>query len=159
MADPVTALMVLAAAGTVGESYMDIKGEQAGEQALDLKEKADKLRFTQKTLSNYDVMQKVLDRETASASVRGVALSSPSITAEATDVFNLGAKEQTNIDIERAIARENISLERRNIQNSLFSKLFSNATSLATSLASAKAGMPTKTGGAFAGAKAGGVAG
>lgn len=159
MADPVTALMVIAAAGTVGESYMDIKAEQAGEEALDLKEKADKLRFTQKTLSNYDTMQKVLDRETATASTRGVALSSASLGAQTIDIFNTGSKEQANLDIEKAIARENISLERRNIQNSLFSKLFSNATSLATSLASAKAGMPTKTGGAFTGAKAGGVAG
>ena len=145
MADPVTAMIVVAGVGAAGKvvgAGFKMDAADAAEEALDLQSKQQTLIFQQKSLSNYEVTQKVLDRQIAQATTRGVALSSPSFNAIQRETLNIGAKEGSNIEIESALAKENIATEKLNVRRSLAASLFGDIFETGMSFASIGTKMP-----------------
>lgn len=130
-------------ASKVGQMEMQSRAAAAREAALDLQSKQQTVQYQQKTLNNYDVMEKVLDAQTAAQTVRGTAFSSPSFNAIQRSTVNIGAKKQKNLDIEDSITQSNIAIEKRNVRNSLYAQLFGDAADISMSAMSAASKMPT----------------
>jgi len=140
-----TAAIVMAAVATgaeVAKGAMEYKSAGAKERALDLQAKEIKRETQEKTLSNYDVMEKTIEAQQAYMTTTGLAFSSPSYNAIQRNTLNIGAKKQRNIDIEAGIAERNIEFEKENVKNTLYAQLFGDAASAAFSIASVAGKMP-----------------
>jgi hypothetical protein len=137
------AMAAVAAGATVGKMGMEVAAENQKEKALDLQAKEMALQTQQKTLANYDVMEKVLDAQQAHMTVTGTAFSSPSYNAIARNTLNIGSKKQRNTDIEGDLADENIKIEKENVRNTLYAQLFGDTANLAMSAFSVAAKAPT----------------
>lgn len=124
-------LEVIGAGGPVGEMGFQISASESDKRALALQHEQQMIQYQQKTISNYDSLQKVLQAEEAEATVRGVSLSSPSLGAIARNQMNTSAKTQQNLDIEKSIQDENYENEKSNVQDTLFAKLFGDVTTAA----------------------------
>jgi hypothetical protein len=136
-------MATVAVGAEVGKSVFEFQAANAKEHALDLQAKEMELQTQQKTLSNYDVMEKVLDAQIAHMTTTGAAFSSPSFNAIQRGTLNIGSKKQKNINIEGELAQENIDIEKQNVRNTLFSQLFGNAANAAMSTASVASKMPS----------------
>jgi hypothetical protein len=136
----------VAVGATVGKAGFEIAGANERERALDLEAKQIALQTQQKTLNNYDVMEKVLAAQEAHMTVTGTAFSSPSYNAIQRNTFNIGAKKQRNTEIEGELAEENIKIEKQNVRNTLYAQLFGDVSNLAMSAASVYTKVPTKAG-------------
>jgi hypothetical protein len=133
------------AAATVGKMAAESSAAQATLKGLELQRKQSEVQYQQKTLANYDLMEKVLDAQKASAGVKGFALSSPSFNAIQRETYNVGTREQKNIEIEKNLAQANIAVEKENVKKSLFSSLFGDVLGLASIGQSLFKSIPTKT--------------
>lgn len=140
-----TAAIVMAAVAggaAIGKAGFEMKAADQKNEALDLQAKEQKLQYQQKTLGNLDVMEKVLDAQTAAMTTRGVAFSSPSFNAIQRATLNIGAKKQQNLESEQSLAEANIEAEKANVKNTLFAQLFGDASELAMSAAGIYAKAP-----------------
>lgn len=129
-------------ASEVGKSDEEIKAANAEENALDLQAKQTALQTQQKTLSNYDVLQKVLDAQIAHQTTTGTAFSSPSFNAIQRATLNIGSKKQSNIDIEGDLEQANIDIEKKNVRSKLYAQLFGNAAETAMTAFTVGSKMP-----------------
>jgi hypothetical protein len=144
MADPVTALTVVAAGATIGKGVMQYEEAESKETALDLQAKQNILTFQQKQLSTLDSVSKVLDRQEAQATVRGIDTSmSPSFNAIERETLNVGAKEGRNLNTESSLMERNVDIEKQNVKNTLYGQLFGDVAGAATSFASLQSKIPT----------------
>jgi|SRR5580693_2609879 hypothetical protein len=132
----------VAVASEVGKSVAQVKAAESQGKALELQALEKQLETQQKTLSNYDVMEKVLDAQIAHQTITGTAFSSPSFNAIQRQTLNIGSRKQKNIDIEGELAQENIKLERQNVKTTLFAQLFGNTAQAATAAFSIYSKMP-----------------
>jgi hypothetical protein len=140
-----TAALVMAgvaAAAEVGKMGAESAAAKANDRALDLQAKQMELQNAQKTLSNYDVLQKVLDAQEAHMTVTGTAFSSPSFNAIQRATLNIASKKQKNLDIENEFNEENIRIEKQNVRNTLYSQLFGDTATIAMTGASLYHGAP-----------------
>ncbi len=133
----------IAIGSKVGQANMENEAAQAKEQSLDVQSNQQTLTYQQKTLSNYDVMEKVIDAQTAAMTTRGTAFSSPSFNAIQRNTLNIGAKNQKNTDTENELAQANIAAEKENVKNTLYAQLFGDVSSTAMSAFSIASKMPT----------------
>jgi hypothetical protein len=140
------AMAGIAIGAEVGKSDAEIKSAHAQEQALDLQAKQTALQTQQKTLSNYDVLQKVLDAQIAHQTVTGTAFSSPSFNAIQRNAVNIGSKKQRNTDIEGDLEQANIEIEKKNVRSKLYAELFGNVADTANTAFSVASKMPTSGG-------------
>lgn len=122
--DPVTVALVLAAGSAVGKGFFQFQSADTRRHALDLQMEENRLQFQQRTIANYDQVQRVLEAQQAQMTVRGVAFSSPSYKAIAGDTFNIGMKNQRNIELEQRINESNLEIEKKNVKKTLFAQLF-----------------------------------
>ncbi|MBX4189684.1 hypothetical protein KW791_00080 [Candidatus Parcubacteria bacterium] len=136
----------VAAASKAGQMVAETQAAKQKEDALDLQSRQQTLVYQQKTLSNYDVMEKVLDAQTAAMTTRGVGFESPSFNAIQRATYNVGAKKQRNLDIEEDLGQANIDLEKDNVKKTLHAQLFGDASSLAISALAFGRNMPTQGG-------------
>lgn len=146
-----TAAIVLGAVAIVGEGaslYESYQGEQAKLSAIDLEQKQSTIQSQQKSLANLDLIDKVLARQTAEATTRGVALSSPSFNAIQRETLNEGAKAGQNIAVEGSIMDANFANERENTKRQLMAQVFGSVASMATGAAGLVNKMPTTAGSA-----------
>ena len=134
---PQASLLILATAAAmeVGEGVMQVQAAEGKEKQLDLQAKQNELQYQQKTLSNLDNLNKVIQRQTAQMTTRGVAFSSPSFNAVQRDTENIAARQQKNLTIEKSLSDTAIDIEKRNVRNSLYSQLFGDVASLGLSFA------------------------
>lgn len=146
MADPVSALAVtavVAGGAELGKAYFQNEAAKDKERALDLQAQENILTYQQKQLSNLDAVSKVLDRQVAQSTVRGIDASmSPSFNAVQRATLNVGAKEGRNLDTENTLAQENIDIEKTNVKNTLYGQLFGDVAETAMSFASLAGKMP-----------------
>lgn len=126
-----TALLVIGGGSLIGEGVSQISASESQTRALALQHEQELIQYQQKTISNYDSLQKVLQAEEAEATVRGVSLSSPSLGAVARNQMNISAKTQGNLDTQKSIQDENYENEKDNVQDTLFAKLFGDVSSAA----------------------------
>ncbi len=134
---PQASLLILATAAAmeVGEGVMQVQAAEGKEKQLDLQAKQNELQYQQKTLSNLDNLNKVIQQQTAQMTTRGVAFSSPSFNAVQRNTENIAAKQQKNLTIEKNLSDTAIDIEKRNVRNSLYSQLFGDVASLGLSFA------------------------
>jgi len=130
-------------ASEVGKSDEEVKAANAEEKALDLQAKQTAIQTQQKTLSNYDVLQKVLDAQIAHETITGTAFSSPSFNAIQRATYNVGAKREANTELEGDLEQENIEIEKKNVRSKLYAQLFGNAAETAMTAFSVGSKMPT----------------
>lgn len=138
-----TAIFAAAAVAEAGKAYTDVKSARAEDSAIDLQAKQNELQTQQKTLNNYDVMEKLVDSQIAHMTTTGAAFSSPSFNAIQRSALNTGAREGKNIQIEGDIADENANIEKQNVRNTLYSKLFGDAADVGLGYANLSSKMPT----------------
>jgi hypothetical protein len=146
-----TAALVLggiAIAGEVGQATMQSAAAAEKQKALDLQGKEMRLQSNQKTLANYDVMEKVIQSQQAHMTTTGAAFSSPSYNAIQRNTLNIGAKKGRNDAIEGSLSEENTQIEKANVQNTLYAQLFGDVSQGAKSAAGVYSAMPTKAGAA-----------
>lgn len=125
MSDPLSAALIVGTvAAQFGKANAQANAAESRQAALETQSKELMLQSQQKTLANYDTMEKVLDAQIAHMTTTGAAFSSPSYNAIQRNTMNIAAKKQKNIDIESSIQQENIEREKRNVRNTLFSQLF-----------------------------------
>ncbi len=129
------ALVSIAGIATAAKMTTEAAAASEKEKALALQAKEQQLAFQQKSLTNYDLVQKTLDAQEAAMTVRGVGLDSPSFNAIQRQTINIGAKEAANTKIEKSIAESNLETEKANVKNSLFASIFGDVAD--TSLAAA----------------------
>lgn len=140
------AMAAVAVGATVGKMGMEVQAANEKEQALDLQAKQMALQTQQKTLANYDVMEKVLDAQVAHMTTTGTAFSSPSFNAIQRNTLNIGSKKQRNTDIEGDLAQANIDIEKQNVRTTLYAQLFGDTAQIASSAFSVAGKMPTTAG-------------
>lgn len=121
----------IAAAAETGSAVFQVNAAHEKDEQIDLQAKQEQLRTQQKTLANYDAMEKVIDAQEAHMTTTGTAFSSPSFNAIQRNTLNIGARKQGNIDLEENIMEENAKVEKSNVQDTLYSQLFGDAASLA----------------------------
>lgn len=138
------AVIAMAGIAEVGKSVMEVNSAEAKEDALALQAKQMQLQTQQKTLQNYDVMEKVLQAQEAHMTTTGLAFSSPSFNAIQRNTLNIGARKQKNIDIEGELAQENIEMEKKNVRSQLYATLFGNVEDVAKTAFTIASKMPTK---------------
>lgn len=144
MADPVSALMVISATTAVAKGVSEIGAAGSRSRSLDLQKDQGILAHQQKTLANFENMQKVLDRQVAEATTRGIGLGSPSLEAIQRNTVNVGAKNAKNLDTENDIFQSNIAAEKSNVKSTLFAQLFGDVAGTASDFAAVRAKMPAK---------------
>jgi hypothetical protein len=134
---PQASLLILATAAAmeVGEGVMQVQAAEGKEKRLDLQAKQNELQYQQKTLSNLDNLNKVIQQQTAQMTTRGVAFSSSSFNAVQRNTENIAARQQKNLDIKKTLSDTAIDIEKRNVRNSLYSQLFGEVASLGLSFA------------------------
>lgn len=132
MADPMTALMVVAGGAKVGGFLAGNEARLEKERAIDLQAEERMLQYQQKTLANYAVTNKILDAQLASASARGVGLGSPSLEAIERNTANVSARRQKNLDIEEDIFERNAEIEKKNVNDTFFAQVLGETASFAS---------------------------
>jgi len=141
MADPTTALMVMAGGAKIAQVGLEARASNANIAAIDMQREQKQIEFQQKTLANFELTNKILDTQLSEASTRGITLNSPSFIATETNTLNTSGKAQKNLEIEHNIFERNAKIEKRNVRDALFSQIFGDVTKAATSIAGAKAKM------------------
>lgn len=131
MADPITAIAVVAGAATVGKGFFEAKAASAKEDAINLQAKEQQLQYQQKTLSNLDMLDKITDTQIAQATTRGYTLDSPSFNALERNAFNVAGRMSKNLNIEETILDENNAIEKANVKRTLYSQLFGDVVDVA----------------------------
>jgi hypothetical protein len=146
MAFPVVALALggVIVGTEVAKADYQVRASEERERALDLEAKQMTLQTQQKTLANYDVMEKVLDAQAAHMTTTGAAFSSPSYNAIQRNVLNIGSRKEKNIEIESDLAEENIDIEKQNVKSALYNDLFGDVAQTAVSAASIYSKLPSK---------------
>ncbi len=132
----------IAAIAAVGASAAEIAAASEKTRALELQQKQSAIQTQQKTLANYDIMEKTIAAQIAHQSQTGTAFSSPSFNAIQRNTVNIGARTQANTELEGDIAKSNIESEKSNVRNTLFAQLFGNASNVAFSAAAINKSAP-----------------
>lgn len=143
MGAPLIVLGAIAAVGEVGKMYEESEASRARIEQLNMQQKQNTIQSQQKSLQNGDIMNRVLDRQTAEATGKGVALSSASFNAIQRNTLNVGAKEQTNIDTQQSLQEYNTDVEKDNTKRTLFAQLFGDVAGAGMSFAGMKAATPS----------------
>jgi hypothetical protein len=133
----------VAIGATEGKMFFEYKAASEKENALDLQAKQMAIQTQQKTLANYDLLEKVVDAQIAHMTTTGTAFSSPSFNAIQRNTFNIVSKKQKNVDLEGELAQENIKIEKRNVRNSLYAQLFGDVVQIGKSISGVAGQMPT----------------
>lgn len=137
------AMMAVSAASAVGEGVSQVDAEHAALTGLNTEGKEQTISYQQKTLANYDSLQKLTDAQTAEASVRGFSLGSASFNAIQRASVNKAAKEQQNLNLTEDIVQNNITTEKKNVADSLFAQLFGDVVGVAKGAGGIAGSMPT----------------
>lgn len=135
----------ISAASKIGQYSQQKSAAHAREAALDMEAEQQQIVYQQKTLSNIDAMQKVLQSQEAAMTTKGVSFASPSYNAAQRAVLNIGAKEQSNLDIEEDISELNIKREKENVKRSLHAQLFGDIADVAGQAFNFYSKVPTKS--------------
>lgn len=124
MVAPVVGLAILAGIDLASKAYAQSQQASARDEALTLQGQQLQIQYQQKSLSNLATMQKVLDAQIAQATVRGYGLDSPSFGAIQANTLNIGARTQSNLELEKTLVDQNLDIERHNVRSALYAQLF-----------------------------------
>lgn len=140
----VAAVAVLAEiASESAKADAQVSAARARDASLELQGKEQTIQYQQKSLSNYDVMNKVLQAQEAQMTVRGTAFSSPSFNALQRDTLNIGAKTQKNLDTTESLEIANVENEKGNVQASLYADIFGDVSEGVSEVSGTYSKMPS----------------
>lgn len=147
-AEATMALAAISAGATIAKMSAEKEAEQADLSAINLQSKMMQLQYQQKHLQNLDITDKMLSRQAAQMSTRGVAFDSPSFNAVQRDTINTAVKTSKNLKTEEALGMKAYDIERQNVKDTLHAQLFGDAASFAFSAVGLAKEAPTlpKTG-------------
>lgn len=143
MGDFAVASAAIGAVSGVASAFGAVTAEEQMEQAITLQAKQKELQLTQQKLTAYDQIQKTLNRQVAQATVRGVALDSPSFNAIQRATYNLGSEQLANINTEMDFVDYNEKASKANAKNAMYANIFGGVGQSAMSFAMLKSSMPT----------------
>lgn len=138
------ALAAIAVGATVGKAYEEKQAEQADLSAINQQSKLLALQYQEKNLHNLDMTEKILQRQAAQFSTRGVSYNSPSFNAIQRETINIGARNEGKLNAEESLANQGLDIERKNVRNTLHAQLFGDATNLAFGGIDFLKALPTK---------------
>ena len=141
------ALAAISAGATIGKMSAEKEAEQANLSAINTQSKLVALQYEQKNMQNLELTDKMLSRQAAQLSTRGVAFNSPSFNAIQRETINIGAKKASNLQTEEALTQQALTIERKNVKNTLHAQLFGDMATFALSALSVADKWPTKSGG------------
>lgn len=124
------AMAAVAAGATVGKMSAEKEAEQANLSAINQQSKLLALQYQEKNIQNLEATHKILERQAAQLSTRGVSFASPSFNAIQRETINIGSRKERNLKAEEAIGHEGLEIEKRNVKNTLHAQLFGDAASL-----------------------------
>ena len=127
-------------ATSIAGMYESTVAERAQIEQINIQAKQREIQLTQKKTSVYDQTLKVLQRQEAQATTRGVGMGSQSFNAIQRNTLNIGSENLRNITTEQELTEYSASAERENARNTMFAKLFGGTAQIATSFASLGAG-------------------
>lgn len=124
-------LGAIAAGAYIAKELSSYKAEQSQIKQIDEQGKLTRLQYIQKTIANYDSIERLLATQEAQASVRGYSIDSPSFNAIQRNSFNTAARQQTNLDVEEDIHRKNTNYEKENVKDAFTASVFGDASTAA----------------------------
>lgn len=136
--DPFSIFMLVAGGMDVFKGYMQYSAAQSKLEAINLSSKEQQIQIQQKQLATADLMEKTLQRQTAQATVRGIALSSPSFNAIQRDTINQGSRQLRNLETDESLVEANKRIERESVKDSLYAQIFGDTAEFASSFAKLK---------------------
>jgi hypothetical protein len=137
------AMAAIAAGATVGKMSAEKEAEQANLSAINQQSKFSALQFQQKHLQNLDTIDKMLSKQAAQLSTRGVAFDSPSFNAIQRETINAGSRKERNLSTEQSLADQSFALERKNVKSTLHAQLFGDAATFAFNAVDLASKFPT----------------
>ena len=114
----------VAVAGAAGDAYEQQQAARSENEQLSLISSSQQLQYQQKTLANYGQLQQMLSTQQAQATAAGVNLGSGSLNAIQQNTLNVGARTQSNLNIESMITQNDIESERNAVNNTMFARMF-----------------------------------
>lgn len=125
----------LSIASQLAGMYEQTQAESAQLQQLELQQKQKNLQLTQKKLSVYGETKKVLARQQAQATVRGIGSDSPSLNAIQRDTLNISSKALQNLKTEEEMSKYSSDVEGENVRLTTHAQLFGETASIGQSFA------------------------
>lgn len=129
-------LAAISAGATVAKMSAEDQAAEANLKSIDQQAALSAIGYQEKNLQNLDTIDKMLSKQAAQLSARGVAFSSPSFNAIQRETLNIGARKAANLKAEGTIAQESFDIERKNVSNTLHAQLFGDAANFAFGAAS-----------------------
>lgn len=124
-------LAAIAAGATIAKGAAEAEAAAAQSHAIDQQAALSAVQYQEKTLQNLDTIDKMLSKQAAQLSTRGVAFSSPSFNAIQRETLNIGSRQLRNADTEQSLAQQSFRLEKENVSNTLHAQLFGDAANFA----------------------------
>jgi len=90
------ALAAISAGATVAKMSAEKEAAQADLSAINQQSRLQSIQYQQKQLQNLDLTEKMISKQTAQMTTRGVAFDSPSFNAVQRDTINTGSKQARN---------------------------------------------------------------
>lgn len=143
MGIPVAIMAGVAVAGAGAEAYEQQQGAKAETSQLNMIAASQQLQYQQKTLANYGQLQTMLAAQQAQATAAGVNLGSGSLNAIQQNTLNVGARTQSNLNIESQITQNDIQSEKDAVQNTLMGRLFGDLSGVGKSGTQLALSVPT----------------
>lgn len=125
------ALAAIAAGATIGKMSAEKEAEQANLAAIKQQSQLLNLQYQQKTLQNLDLTDKMLSKQAAQLSTRGVAFSSPSFNAIERETVNVSGRKQSNLNTELTLGEQGLEIEKSNVRRTLHAQLFGDVANFA----------------------------
>lgn len=123
----------IALGADVGQAFAQYNSMQDDEEAIDRQAKVTQLQYLQKSIANYDSLDKLIASQKAMASVRGYTTDSASFNAIQRETFNAGGRMQQNLNTEKAIADLNAETERQKVRDKFQGEIFGDIAGAASS--------------------------
>jgi len=117
-------LAAISAGATVAKMSAEKEAERADLSAINEQSKLQSIQYQQKQLQNLELTDKMLSKQAAQMTTRGVTFNSPSFNAVQTDTINAGAKQSRNDKLAESIGEGSFEAERKNVKRTLHAKLF-----------------------------------
>jgi hypothetical protein len=137
------ALAAIAVGATIGKMSAENQAALANLHSIDQQAALSAIQYQEKNLQNLDTIDKMLSKQAAQLSARGVAFSSPSFNAIQRETLNVGARTAKNLRTENAISQESYAIERQNVSNTLHAQLFGDTANFAFGAATYASKVPT----------------
>jgi len=136
------ALAAISAGATVAKMSAEKEAAQADLSAINQQSRLQSIQYQQKQLQNLDLTEKMISKQTAQMTTRGVAFDSPSFNAVQRDTINTGSKQARNDKLTDSIAQDALNDERRNVKRTLHAKLFGDVAEFSFNAANVVSKLP-----------------